>query len=58
MDTGHLFRDRGSFVIHLLMLMLAYRGGEGGQNGEKVAYVICEYSQASWATSPRLSGLP
>ena len=26
------------------LLMLAYRGGEGGKNGEKDAYVICECS--------------
>ena len=56
MDTGHLFRDRGSFVTHLLTLIrgegrwvllclcLLTGGGEGGQNGEKVAYVICECS--------------
>ena len=34
-----LTRGRG-----LGLLMLAYRRGEGGQHGEKVAYVICECS--------------
>ena len=37
------------------LLMLAYRGGEGGKNGEKDAYVICECSLRTLSLSSKLS---